>query len=281
MMKQHYLIQNNRILVFKNILIFLPLLTVLLVITSVMNGRSKKPHFEVSKQQSAMNLSKDFVLFFNLGNRRFISGLLWIQTLIESDLEHYKQQDLNSWMFHRFDTITDLEPKFIDAFRFGSIYLSVIKDDVPGASYMYEKGLKIHPEDYFLNMQGGIHFFIEEYNYERAYTLLNKIKYHESAPAYLPSLVVKLKLQATGDLETTFKLMMISYEKAPENSSIKEKFKHDLYAIKAQMDLDCLNAKKSDCNYRDFDDNPYRKKADGTFEAIKTWKAFKLHKKEQ
>ena len=62
-----------------------------------------------------------------------ISSLLWTHTLLFSDYEHYKNDDLDSWMYLRFNTITDLDPRMYEAYNYGGQYLSIVKDDVFGA----------------------------------------------------------------------------------------------------------------------------------------------------
>lgn len=91
------------------------------------------PILFISKQQSSLNVSESIVENFNIGQKRLISSLLWISTILESDQEHYKNKDLNSWMFLRFKTISFLEPKFYEAYNFGGPYLSIIKNDLAGA----------------------------------------------------------------------------------------------------------------------------------------------------
>ena len=75
---------------------------ILFVFAGVTNHKNPKPKIILEKQDTAINLNKNILLFLNFGNRRIIADLLWIQTLLESDNEHYKQKDLNSWMYLRF-----------------------------------------------------------------------------------------------------------------------------------------------------------------------------------
>ena len=72
----------------------------------------EKPALFVSKQQSSFNVDNKFWSNFHFGQKRLISSLYWIATILESDHEHYKGKNLNSWMFLRFNTISGLEPNF-------------------------------------------------------------------------------------------------------------------------------------------------------------------------
>ena len=135
-------IKNNSLLIILIIIFF--------AIAGVLNRNIVKPTFVVSKQQSALNINQDFINIFDLGQKRLLSDILWITTLLESDLSHYKGKDLNSWLYLRFLTISTLDPLFLQNYQFGGQYLSIVKDDLVGAKTIFEKGLKAYPNDYNL-----------------------------------------------------------------------------------------------------------------------------------
>src|SRR4051812_26318090 len=75
---------------------------VLFLIAGIINQRTPKPNPDLSKQLTALNVNKDLLVFLSAGNKRLITDLLWVQTLLESDLQHYSARDLKNWMFIRF-----------------------------------------------------------------------------------------------------------------------------------------------------------------------------------
>ena len=89
---------------------------------------------------------------FSMGQKRVLADLIWIATLLESDVEHYKSDDLNSWMYLRFKTLFELDPSFLTGYRFAGKYLSIVKDDLEGAKEIFEQGLANYPQDYQLNL---------------------------------------------------------------------------------------------------------------------------------
>lgn len=97
-----------------------------------------------------------------MGLTNFLADFIWVKTLLESDIEHYKKDDLNSWMYLRFKSIAHLDPWFYTNYIFGSIYLSVIKDDIKGASEFIQRGLEYFPEDKTLNQFCMFHFTTED-----------------------------------------------------------------------------------------------------------------------
>lgn len=235
-----------------------------------------KPILSLSAQEQQLNINGSFLKVMNLGLKRMASSLLWIHTLIEGDLEHYEKDDLNSWMYHRFDTITELDPYFYEGYFFGGVYLSIIKDDVYGADKIYKKGLKYFEDDFWLNYSIGFNTYFEMNKPLEAYKYYYKIQYHPIAIKqfpYLPSLTAKIKSQE-GDLNTAYELMLIAYKNA-NNEKFKERFKSSLYALRTEIDLNCLNSKKNHaCNRVDLEGKKYIQ-SESIWKAPKKWKAFR------
>lgn len=238
-----------------------------------------KPKIEISKQDSALNFNTTFLKTFSLGNKRFFSDILWIQTLLESDEEHYKNKDLNSWMYVRFNNISQLDPNFYENYIWGGIYLSIIKDDRLGAADIFEKGLKVFPNDYELNYNAGFNYYAQLGNNIRAFELFDKIKNHSKAPPFMPTLTAKIKFQTDFDFDGTLAILTEQYNKIKDDF-LKEKIKTNIYSLKATRDLQCLNSKKSGCEKKDLDGNDYILK-NGKFESVKSFVPYLIHKYQQ
>lgn len=263
------------------------IIIVLLLASIDFNARFKKPPMNIPKQESSINVDENFLSVFSLGQKRMISSFLWVITLLESDLKHYKKKDLNSWMYLRFSTISKIDPSFYENYLFGGQYLSVIKDDLQGAKEIYEKGLKSFPEDFWLNYHAAFHYYFELHDTKKALGRYEKIQDHPEAKSipYLSSLIARLKSEV-GDLPAAYELIRILYENTEKDSLLKEKYFENLYNIKAEIDLHCLNSqeekvekKKEECNREDLEGQPYVRK-EGRFIASKEWQLFRSHKRE-
>ncbi len=127
-------------------------------------------------QKSSNIILNNNIVIFSGKFTKFLSSSLWINTLLSSDIEHYKGKDLHSWHYNRFDTITDFDPFFLEAYKYGGLFLSVIIDDIPGGSSLYNKALKYFPYNFDLNLFGALHFLIEENNKTKAFAMLDTIK---------------------------------------------------------------------------------------------------------
>ena len=189
----------------------LPIILVgfLFFIAQSINHTLKKPLLVISRDDSALNFNNDFLTLFTLGQRRMISSILWIHTLLQSDHKHYKKKNLNSWMYLRFRTIAHIDPKFYQNYLFGGQYLSVIKDDLLGASEIYRLGLIKFDDDFWLNFHGAYHYYFEMKEIDRALAYYEKIQYHPIAQnkmRFIPSLIARIKAKR-GNLENAFFLL--------------------------------------------------------------------------
>lgn len=200
--------------------------------------------------------------------------------MIEGDLEHYQGSE-NSWMYYRFMTIAKLEPNFYKNYLIGGQYLSIVKDDVYGADDLYKLGLKRFPKDFWLSYHAGFNATFEigdpklglQY-YENIYESQILV---ERAPA-LYSLISKLRLdQKEISLIDAYHSLLDFYSRF-DDGPFKDILKNSLYSLKAEIDLECLNSKRSGCAVTDFDGNSYQKE-NNLWRAQKTWKPFRINKK--
>ena len=239
----------------------------------LISKNNERPLIFVSKQQSTLNINENFWLYFNLGQKRLLASLYWIATILESDVDHYKDRDLNSWMFIRFNTISLLEPKFYENYNFGGPYLSVIKDDLQGASILYQKGLQHYPDDYSLLLNSGFHYYFELRDIDTAYPILRRLRNNPKTPQYMISSLARIESKR-GNLMDSFLILKEYKTRFEEGSIISNKINEQLYSLKAEMDLICLNSGQSNCAKSDYEGNSYILK-NNTFVAPKEWKIYR------
>lgn len=261
--------------------ILLPAIAGLFYVTALwLHPRSEPPVITVDKQESATNFNQYFYRFLSLGNKRTFSNVLWIQTLLESDLEKYQKRDLSNWMYLRFLTISQLDPLFYENYLFGGIFLSVIKDDLLGAEDMFSRGLKFYPYDYSLNYYAGFNAFYEMGDYDKGFDYLSRIKDHPKAPATLKMVVNKLQFEVTQDYDLGLALLKESYDNA-KDEIVKNKLYADMYSLMAERDLKCLNEGQKNCRVIDLDGRPYIKNKNGKWDAVVRFKEYKIHRKKK
>ncbi len=235
-----------------------------------------KPQLQLNKQQTALNFNNQFLLVFSTGQRRLISSTLWISTLLESDINHVKEKNDNSWMFLRFNTISEIDPLFLKNYQFGGQYLSIVKDDLVGAAKIFEKGLVHYPLDYNLNLNAGFLYAFETGEYDKAIPRYKIVSQSPKSPTYIDSLLAKLSYSNGASLSQVYEVVMEMRESATVPQVI-EKFDKDLYAIKAELDLKCLNSeRKENCNRVDYYGQKYLER-NGEFFAPKPFHKYNLN----
>ncbi len=240
-----------RISKFFNLYLQIFLVILFLLSAHLIQSKFQKPTFYISKQNSSLNLNSKLVAFTSLGHKRLISSLFWIFTILESDHEQYKKKDLNSWMFLRFKFISELEPKFLPTYTFGSLYLSIIKDDIPGATELYRRGLSIYPREKELIKDAFYHFYFQANEKNFAKQLLkNNIDLIKDQPILI-SLLAKNET-AEGNFDLAFSLLEERIKAIDETNPLFNRLKSSLYAIKAEKDLNCLNLKQKGCSNIDY-----------------------------
>lgn len=250
----------------KNVLkSFFPYLLISLMVSVMMlqfklASTANLPALKISAQDSALNINHQLINTIHLGQKRLIASLIWIETLMNSDLEHYNNDDLNSWMYHRFNALIELDPNFYEVYRYGGQYLSIVKDDEIGAEDIYRRGLEVFPDDFWLNFHAGFHYFFEMDRPRQAIPFFEKIAFttegSQNAP-YLPSLITKMKVNVLGVSEELFAMTYNAYIQSPPTSPISQRLFSALYAIRCQLDLDCINSKKGACRQKDLNGDLY------------------------
>jgi tetratricopeptide (TPR) repeat protein len=248
---------------------------VLFTFAGIIHKKNPMPIIVSNKQNTALNVNKNLLLFFNLGNKRLISDLLWVQTLLESDEEHYGKNDLNSWMYLRFLSISLLDPLFFENYMYGGLYLSIVKDDVLGAAEIFEKGLIYYPDNYNLNYYAGFNYYFELGDFKKGLSYLEKIDGHPSAPPFMKLIIGKLKFETSQDSEVALMYLRNEYNLTRE-PSLKHKLKSDIYALQAQVDLSCLNTTNKNCSKLDTEGKPYINKS-GIWKAQREFTPYRIH----
>jgi hypothetical protein len=250
-----------------------------ILIAGVLNFKLQKPILTLSKQDTALNFDNNLLVFFSAGNKRLITDLIWVQTLIESDNEHYKSRDLNNWLYLRFNTISHLDPRFYENYLYGGQFLAIIKDDLEGANLIYEKGLKYYPNDYLLNYHAGFLNYFEKGDFKQGLKYLEKIGDHPKAPIYIKSIINKIKASLGTDLKEVFQLVLYNYQ-TTKDTTLKKRLHSDLYALKAEIDLFCLNNNSKNCSKLDFNNVPYQF-SEGAYKSFYRFEPYRIKKRNQ
>lgn len=168
---------------------------ILLFVTSIItNNKFDIPQIRISHEYHAINPTSA-IIYINGGLTRMISSLIWVKTLLDADLERNFNIDKGSWIYFRFNTISQLDPNFLLNYQYGGKYLSIIKDDLVNAEKIFLKGLKYFPEDYSLNYDLAFLYFNELKELDKAIPYLMKVRKSSKAPYFISALIATLMMK--------------------------------------------------------------------------------------
>ncbi len=156
---------------------------------------------------------------FSLGYHNAAADILFIWFLQFWDW--YNRSVRYDYMVHTFDVMTDLDPKFQEAYVMAALFAFVpLKYD-----YVYlflDKGIEKNPDNYVLPYDAGCYAFFSEKNYDRAAKYFKIAQDRNPDRALIRNLYAKALAQK-GDLETAleyFQDLYRTYEKdtSPEGN---------------------------------------------------------------
>lgn len=215
----------------------------------------KRPKY--SAQESNYTIDSSVLSILSLGQDKLLSSYLWMNTLLFSDHDHVKDNQV-SWMYRRFKLISDLNPKFYENYYYGGIYLSIIKDDIESAEKHYAKGLTEYENDHFLLWNRAFNLCHELKRCDKALPFYKKL--FELYPKRYPAagrLAAKIQ-NGLGLEKEAYQILLKTYESLPDDSVIKKKTAQTLYQLKSQIDLKCLNSNNNmQCERLDFNGKAY------------------------
>jgi hypothetical protein len=147
------------------------------------------------------------------GHINSVSDSMWIRFLQNDDFcENYENEKSSNegynldailaykmkksrchlgWTFQILDFITDLSPKFREAYLIGGTALTIGVDDREGARLIFEKGLKQFPNDWVINYRASYVYLFELQQPARAAELLIQA-YKNGGPQFLAVLAARL-----------------------------------------------------------------------------------------
>jgi hypothetical protein len=170
----------------------------------------------------------------SLGYEELIADIYWIRAL-----QYFSNtKSINmvpSELYKYFDMITDLDPKFVNAYRYGGTFLAEPPDlglgEIELGVKLLDKGRLNNPENFRLVLDEAFIYYIYTNNFKRASELFEEASEKESLSemrkASLKGMAA-LALSKTGNLELSKKIWTYIYK----TSSIEGRKEHALSNLK-------------------------------------------------
>lgn len=143
------------------------------------------------------------VKYLSIGMRYQFSDSLWLRALQDFDYCEKKINEMEckgkSWLFQTLNLATELDPVLhASMYRAAGLALTVIISDYAGASVIFDKAVRHHPDNWLVTYSAGYHALYEEKNKLKAARL-----YEQAARTGAPDWVYSLagRLAADGGEE--------------------------------------------------------------------------------
>ena len=138
---------------------------------------------------------------FSFGFPDLYADFLWIRLIQNVDFCNAQQgiprydgktsyQCEKGWSYKMTDTLTELAPRFLAPYLISGSIMSVIMRDKEGARKIYDKGMKMFPDNWKLFFNAGYHYLLEMKDREKGAELFLKAA-QSGGPPWLYELSAK------------------------------------------------------------------------------------------
>lgn len=247
----------------KKSVVLLAILLLLIIISVPFQIKIDKMRGKFRSVEESLYLSSSTLKKISLGYNELLADIYWMRALQYFGSKSLEEQN-PELLFHYFDIITDLDPKFVNAYRYGGTFLAEpppygLGDTRKGIE-LFEKGREHNPDNYRLPLEEGFIYYFYPKDYEKAAALFREAS---EKPGVSPFRKASMKGMAAaahakgGNIELSKKIWEIIYETSPSEGrrsfALRNIEEIDTMAMEDQL-TDALREYKS--TYKKIPDSP-------------------------
>ncbi len=153
--------------------------------------------------------SATFLQYASLGYHTMVADLMWIRATQKfgKDITTKKEREKrHKFLFPFLDLAVSLDPRFIDAYRFGGLLLTVVKQ-YDNAIALYEKGYAANPDRWEMPHDLGRLYYLDLNDNDKAIYWWGIADSLPGRPGYVARILPRLYLQA-GQREIAIELWL-------------------------------------------------------------------------
>src|SRR3989337_4481469 len=113
----------------------------------------------------------------SLGYKELLADIYWMRALQYFGGRRFKDKN-PELLYHYFDILTDLDPKFVNAYRFGGTFLSepppLGLGDIERGSMLFDHGSKNNPDNFRIPFEEAFIYYLYVKDYDKAAELFNE-----------------------------------------------------------------------------------------------------------
>lgn len=149
-----------------------------------------------------------------LGYRQIFADLIWLKVV-----QHLGERNQTTagyrWAYYAVDVLTDLDPKFIHAYKAAGVVLGVWGNLPHESVALLMKGMRHNPEVWEFPFYIGYDYFYELHDPASAAPYLRLASTLPGAPSYLPKLAARMTVES-GDPDAALEFLERLYERTQE-----------------------------------------------------------------
>jgi len=149
-----------------------------------------------------------------LGYRQIAADLIWIKAVQHLGGDGQTKRDYR-WAYHTADVVTDIDPKFVSAYKITGTILGVWGGLVEESIAILRKGIRHNPDDWELPFTVGYNYFFNLCDPSTAAEYFRKAASLPGAPAYLPNLAARMTVEG-GDHSVALEFLQRFYQQTKE-----------------------------------------------------------------
>ncbi|HEX9664972.1 MAG TPA: hypothetical protein VGA95_00240 [Thermodesulfobacteriota bacterium] len=199
------------------------ILVILLIVASVPFQRkidNIRGRFRSIKE--TLYLSSSALRRISLGYDDLLADIYWLRALQYFGGERFDETD-PALLYKYFDILTDLDPKFVNAYRYGGTFLAEPRPfglgDVAHGMKLFDKGRMNNPDNFRIPLEQGFVYYLNLKDYKKAYELFkeasDKPGLSDLRRAYLKGMAASA-LAKGGNRDLSRRIWEYIYEDAPD-----------------------------------------------------------------
>lgn len=113
----------------------------------------------------------------SLGYKELLADIYWLRALQYFGGSGFKEEN-PELLYHYFDILTDLDPRFVNAYRFGGTFLAELPPlglgDIEKGTMLFDKGRRNNPDNFRLPLEEAFIYYLYVKDYDKAAELFNE-----------------------------------------------------------------------------------------------------------
>ncbi len=178
-----------------------------------------------------------FIKNIAFGYNNLLADMFWIRS-VQYIGQHLISDNAFPYLYHILDITTSLDPRFINAYNFGSFFLATWANDKKEGIELAQKGIKNNPENWEPAFELGFIYYMA-HDYENAY------KYFSLANTLpgIPDMYKTFAPYAKGKFASPDQgiAMWEAVAKMSDNQFIREAAKNNITVLTQKKNVDMLN----------------------------------------